>query len=98
MDAAAMHLRPSGEHTLMGAQAGERGQQGRMNIEQPLLVARHEPGREHAHESGQRDQLRSSAVALAGEPRVESLPAPKTATLNNSVRPAPAGPGFKALA
>src|SRR3979490_3494640 len=66
MNAAAMHLRPSGEYPLMGAQTWECGQQGRMNIEQLLLVARHEPVREHAHESGEHDQSRSNAVDLAG--------------------------------
>ena len=92
-----MHLRPSGEHTLMGPQAGERRQQGWMNIEQPLLVARHEPGREHSHESGQRDQLRSRAVDLAGERGVECLPARKTAMLDDPGRHAPRGRGFEAL-
>src|SRR6266446_6875633 len=97
MNAAAMHLRPSGEYTLMGAQTWERGQQGRMNIEQLLLVARHEPGREHAHESGEHDQSRRNAVDLAGERGVEFLPARKTAMPDEPGRHAPRGRGFEDL-
>ena len=47
----------------MRVQARKRGEERRMDVEHALAVALHESRRQHAHEPGQRHQLRRSGYA-----------------------------------
>ena len=71
MHRGASHLAAFLDRPAMRVQAGERGQQRRVDVEHAALVARHEFRRQDAHEAGQHDQVGRVAVDGLGQRRVE---------------------------
>ena len=64
MDGAAVNPHARFERTPVRVQSGERGQQRRVNVEAPPVVARDKARREHPHESGENDEVGLVAVDL----------------------------------
>src|SRR5262249_7536770 len=63
----------------MGVEPLEGGQQGRVDVEHPSLPARHEPGREQAHEPGEADDVDRLRLELGLHGALERLAIPAEA-------------------
>ena len=84
VDGAAVHLDTGGKRALVRVQSGKRGQQRRMDIEQPSSVARGEAGRKNAHETSERNQARRETIDFGRQCGVERFARGMTPVLDHA--------------
>jgi hypothetical protein len=69
-----VHTHAGFERAAMGMQARKRGEQRWMYVQHAACVALHELGRQHAHETGEYDEVRAMAFDFSGQRGIERCP------------------------
>ncbi len=86
MHAGAVHLDAGLQRLLVGMQAGEAGQQRRMDVHHPAGIVLDELGRQDPHEAGQHHQVGHVGVDRVGQRLVEAGPVGIVAMIDHADR------------